>query len=61
MIHSTMLNNVDEYSWQACLYTLGKPGFQGLVAAVWWAHCLEIWPETPILPKPLFSWRRLPM
>ena len=22
---------------------------------------LEIWPETPILPKPLFSWRRLPM
>ena len=39
MIHSTMLNNVDVYSWQACLYTLGKPGFQGLVAAVWWAHC----------------------
>ena len=23
--------------------------------------CLEIWPETPILPKPLFSWHRLPM
>ena len=23
--------------------------------------CLEIWPETPILPKLLFSWRRLPM
>ena len=22
---------------------------------------LEIWPETPILPKLLFSWRRLPM
>ena len=22
---------------------------------------LESWPETPILPKPLFSWRRLPM
>jgi predicted nuclease of predicted toxin-antitoxin system len=22
---------------------------------------LEIWPETPILPKSLFSWRRLPM
>ena len=22
---------------------------------------LKIWPETPILPKPLFSWRRLPM
>ena len=22
---------------------------------------LEIWPETPILPKPLFSWRQLPM
>ena len=22
---------------------------------------LEIWPETPLLPKPLFSWRRLPM
>ena len=24
-------------------------------------RALEIWPETPILPKPLFSWRRLPM
>ena len=24
-------------------------------------RCLEIWPETPILPKLLFSWRRLPM
>ena len=22
---------------------------------------LEMWPETPILPKPLFSWRRLLM
>ena len=22
---------------------------------------LEIWPETPILPKLLFSWPRLPM
>ena len=24
-------------------------------------YTIEIWPETPILPKPLFSWRRLPM
>ena len=26
-----------------------------------WEMGLEIWPETPILPKPLFSWCRLPM
>ena len=31
--------------------------FRGLNSALE----LEIWPETPILPKPLFSWRRLPM
>ena len=30
-------------------------------AAAIGAYALEIWPETPILPKPLFSWRRLPV
>ena len=54
-------------TWRELAGTMGCPvsgsGDDGAVrpGVGWRAVVLEIWPETPILPKPLFSWRRLPM